>query len=431
MTIVPGRCVVVAGTVALVLASAGGAAAGQPRPAAEAQSGCVACHTTLADPRYSSPVVAFRDDIHAARGFGCVDCHGGDASATDKAAAKDPARGYRGRPQGPDIITVCARCHSDAELMRRFAPRQRVDQASEFAVSVHGKRLQEGDTRVATCVSCHSIHDIRQVSDAKSPVFPTNVAATCARCHADPAHMAPYKGLDGSPLPTDQRANYEKSVHYTALVKQNDLAAPTCNDCHGNHGAAPPGVGAVTNVCGTCHAIFATKFEPSSHGQIFERGCVECHSNHAILQPSDELLGTSGAALCITCHSEGDNGYKAADAMRTGIERVKSALGRTDSLISTVRNEGMEVSEQELGLAEARAKLTLARTEIHSFDPAALNPILEEGLAILSRVEQAGEQAQAELRFRRRGLAASLAAILLVVIGLAWKVREIDRRQRL
>ena len=99
-----------------------------------------------------------------------------------------------------------------------------------------------------------------------------------------------YKLPDGTPLPTNQFADYQKSVHYAALTKGNDLSAPTCNDCHGNHGAAPPGVGAVANVCGTCHAVFAQKFETSVHAQIFDKGCVECHSNHAVLKPSDEML---------------------------------------------------------------------------------------------------------------------------------------------
>jgi hypothetical protein len=35
----------------------------------------------------------------------------------------------------------------------------------------------------------------------------------------------------------------------------------------------------------------------------------------------------------------------------------------------------------------------------------------------------------AELGYRRAGLAISLAAILMVVVGLALKIRQIDRRQ--
>jgi hypothetical protein len=246
-------------------------------PHAEAQTAptansCLACHAAQSDARLTAPAALFtQSDVHRESGFGCVDCHGGNPSAPEKASAHDSGRGYKGKPAGQPAIATCARCHSDAEFMRRFAPRQRVDQAIEFATSVHGKLLATGDTNVATCVSCHGAHGIRRVSDPKSPVFPTKVAATCARCHANAAHMKGYTQPNGSALPTNQPAEYQKSVHYRALTTGNDLSAPTCNDCHGNHGAAPPGVGTVTNVCGTCHAVFAQKFETSVHKQIFDK----------------------------------------------------------------------------------------------------------------------------------------------------------------
>jgi predicted CXXCH cytochrome family protein len=418
-----GGLTVAVGAGALVLAAANRAA---PQPAA-APIGCVACHQGLGDARLSAPVRLFVDDIHRGRGFTCVDCHGGDPAATDQGRAKDRARGYRGKPVGPQVIEVCARCHSDAEFMRRYAPRQRVDQASEYATSVHGQRLAQGDRKVATCVSCHGAHGIRMVSDAKSPVFPLNVAATCAKCHADAAYMRGYTLGDGSPLPVDQRARYEKSVHYVALTKKNDLSAPTCNDCHGNHGAAPPGVGSVVHVCGTCHAVFETKFALSTHGQIFGRGCIECHGNHDVEPPSDALLGTDAGALCVACHAEGDNGFAAARAMRNEIERFKQALEASAALLSRAENAGMEMSDEELTLREARNRLTLARTEVHTFDPKAVQAVLAEGRNLLEQVDKAGAAAIAELRYRRAGLAVSLVAILLVVVALAFKIREVDR----
>ena len=64
--------------------------------------------------RLSAPVTAFATDVHKERGFRCVDCHGGDPTTQDKARAKDPARGYRGKPAGTQIVATCARCHSDA-----------------------------------------------------------------------------------------------------------------------------------------------------------------------------------------------------------------------------------------------------------------------------------------------------------------------------
>lgn len=407
------------------------AARASAQPAPPAVNECVSCHAALPDARLSAPVTAFKDeDVHRRSGYACVDCHGGDPSAADAARAKGPATGFRGAPRGAAQIAACARCHSDAELMRRFAPRQRVDQAAEYAVSVHGRQLAAGDTRVATCANCHGAHGIRVASDAKSPVFPANVAATCAACHADPAHMAGYTGPDGGALSTTQRADYERSVHFAALTKANDLSAPTCNDCHGNHGAAPPGVDAVVNVCGACHTVFATKFATSVHAAIFEKGCVECHGNHDVPEPSDAMLGTGADAVCAACHADADDpGFAGAAAMRAEIERLKESVADVSGLIERARTSGMEVTDQELALGEARNRLVLARTEVHAFDPATLAPVLAEGHTILADVERAGQEALEELRFRRTGLAVSMFAILIVVVALALKIRELDRRE--
>jgi predicted CXXCH cytochrome family protein len=401
--------------------------------AAPASNVCLACHTSQQDTRLSGPATLFtQQDVHREKGFACADCHGGNTTATDKTKAHDAARGFKGKPSGSQVVATCARCHSDAELMRRYAPRQRVDQATEYATSVHGRRLASGDANVATCVSCHGAHGIRLVSDAKSPVFPTNVATTCAACHSDAKRMASYKLPDGSPLPTHQMDDYQKSVHHSAMTKSNDLSAPTCNDCHGNHGAVPPGVGAIANVCGSCHTVFAEKFATSVHKEIFDKGCVECHSNHAILKPSDDLLGVTGKGLCGTCHTAGDKddkGAVGAETMRARIEELKAGIEHSRVLIASVKNAGIDVSDQELALREASTKLTLARTEMHAFQPPQVVPIIAEGTKIVADVDAAGARGVAELRFRRRGLAVSLGAILIVVVGLSLKVRQLDKRQ--
>jgi predicted CXXCH cytochrome family protein len=402
-----------------------------------APNSCLTCHATLPDARLSTPARLFSgQDVHRDRGFECVDCHGGNPANGDKTRAHDvsgreSAMAFRGKPAGQTLIATCARCHSDAELMRTFAPKQRVDQATEYASSVHGKQLAAGDTKVATCASCHGAHGIRLVNDAKSPVFPTNVAATCGSCHADPKHMAGYKKADGSDLPTDQLAQYQKSIHYAAMTKGNDLSAPTCNDCHGNHGAAPPGVGSIANVCGSCHAVFAQKFAASVHQPIFDKGCVECHSNHSVLKPSDQMLSATGHGVCQPCHSpedKSDKGSAAAETMRTQMEALRGRMEATGALIARVKNAGIEVSEEQLALREAGTKLTLARTEMHGFDPARVTPILGDGMKIVAGVDRAGQHGVAELTYRRRGLFISLAAIVVLVVALGLKVRQIDRR---
>lgn len=398
-----------------------GPAGAQPAQA----TGCETCHRNEASESLSAPARDFAlADVHRDRGFTCVNCHGGDPNATDKAAAKAPSTGFRGKPSGQAVIAVCSNCHSDAALMRKYAPRQRVDQAAEYATSVHGQQLAKGDTKVATCVSCHGAHGVRLVSDAQSPVYPLNVATTCTKCHGDAEHMKGYT-LNGGPLPTDQGEKYAKSVHHAAMVERSDLSAPTCNDCHGNHGAAPPGVDAIANVCGTCHTVFATKFALSTHAAIFERGCVECHNNHDILEPTDAMVGTDEKALCSTCHSEGDNGHKAAMAMRAGIEKLKAAISHSEEQVAAVENAGIEMGDEALTVREAANHLTVARTELHAFDPAAVQAVLDEGLGLTTKVDEAAAAAQSELSFRRTGLAISLAAILLVVVALQLKIRTL------
>ena len=68
---------------------------------------------------------------------------------------------YRGEWTAQDIPAACGRCHSDPEYMRRFRPDLRVDQETEYRTSHHGRSLAAGDKRVATCVSCHGVHDIK------------------------------------------------------------------------------------------------------------------------------------------------------------------------------------------------------------------------------------------------------------------------------
>jgi cytochrome c553 len=110
-------------------------AASAPRAGAQqaaTATGCQTCHASQQSATLATPARDFAlTDVHRERGFTCVDCHGGDPSAADKVAAKAPSTSYRGKPSGTQIVTTCSRCHSDAALMRKYAPKQRIDQATE------------------------------------------------------------------------------------------------------------------------------------------------------------------------------------------------------------------------------------------------------------------------------------------------------------
>lgn len=391
------------------------------------QDNCAACHLQTGDERLAGPAKEFPQDIHASKGFGCVSCHGGDARETGM-EAMDPRKGYIGKPSRQQVIQVCGRCHSNAGFMKRYNPSLRVDQVAEYATSVHGQRLRElADTKVATCVSCHPAHTIRPPSDPKSSVHPLHVAGTCGRCHADAKYMTGYK------IPTDQLEKYKMSVHWQAMTAKGDLSAPTCNDCHGNHGAVPPGVGWVGNVCGQCHSVMAELFKKSVHAKAFADmgtpGCATCHENHAIHPASDEMLGVEGQAVCSTCHSADDKGGKAAAQTRALIDSLRAESDKAGAILLQAERAGMEVSQAQFDLNAARDELVKARTAVHAFDVEAVRKEVVPGLAVSAKAYARGVRALEELGFRRKGLAVSLVVIIALIAGLVVKIRQVDRRR--
>jgi len=394
--------------------------------AQDAEDMCVACHGALDAATLSEPVEAFANDVHAAAGFGCVDCHGGDASIAGP-GGMDPALGFLGTPGGRDVIAVCGRCHSDAEFMHQFNPSLRVDQVAEYWTSRHGQLLSStNDSSVATCSDCHHAHGILGASSPASPVHPTNVAATCGGCHADAERMAPYG------IPTDQVVKYSRSVHHVALVEQGDLSAPTCNDCHGNHGAAPPGISWVGNVCGQCHAVMDDRYEESRHAVTFAAlgmpGCATCHGNHEIVQPGDEWLGLGEGSICGRCHGEEDPGGAAALSMRAAIDSLAVRIDSARSVLHEAEQAGMEVSAAQADLSDAHSALIKSRTALHAFSVDAVQEAVEPGQEVAEASLSRGLAALQDLRVRRLGLAASVAVILFLVFGLWLKIRELESR---
>lgn len=407
--------------IAGIIACAGFLASVSQLPAqSKPGNSCLACHTELDD----SFKQQMEGDIHLQKGLGCVGCHGGDASQSDQDLAMASARGFVGRPKPSQVPGFCGKCHSDAGFMKRYNPALRIDQQAEYLTSLHGKLLSQGDQTVATCVSCHGNHGIRPANHPVSRVYPTNVARTCGKCHADTRYMK-------SRLPTDQVARYEGSVHFEALTKKNDLSAPTCNDCHGNHGASPPGVSSVANVCGTCHTRQAELFGQSPHDasfrQLGQAQCLVCHQNHEIVPPSDRMLGGKEPATCANCHGEGDPGYAAADSMSQSIRALVGQLEEAEKLVSQAERAGMEVSRARIGLSEGHDALVGARVVVHRFSASHVKAETDRGMVIAKKTLQQGRQALDELQFRRKGLAASLLVIGLAAIAVFFKIRQIER----
>lgn len=408
-------------TVLPALALSAGAA-----PAGRAPTSCVACHANpdFFDEAGRKIVQSFRGDVHAEVGLSCQDCHGGnpdpglaeDPGAMDPGFAKNP---YHGAPARPDIPRLCGRCHSDPEYMKRFRPDLRVDQEREYASSHHGKLLAQGDTKVATCVDCHGVHGILRVTDPRSPVFPRHVAETCGSCHGDAKRMAGYHLPDGRPLPVDQYARWRRSVHAAALFDKDDLTAPTCNDCHGNHGAAPPGLESVAFVCGQCHGRESELFRASAKRVGFQEHndllagaggqcsacheapdpqakltsvhgfteCATCHENHAVVRPTVAMLSPLPATPCAFCHEGAGRPEGEPEKTRRHYESTRDALlaaAKTSGLagddlfnwlvdraaaLPTHLEQGAEGKQQRPEFARLFAKFRIGKTYFTYPDP--------------------------------------------------------------
>lgn len=472
----------------LALVLGGGLKNGQ----AQTQDQCRTCHRELLE---DAPSQKYVNDVHFQKGISCAGCHGGDPTQADMDAAMDPKKGYIGVPKGTQVtqtcnachanesrmaqwassidtvqfqrfetsvhgkadvatcischdvheirpsrdpqsptyptreVFLCARCHADPAYMRKFNPALPTDQLEKYWTSRHGQRLQQGDTWVATCSDCHTAHTIYPPKDPRSSVYAVNVPIMCARCHSDPAYMKPYG------IPTNQYDLYASTAHGRALLEKHDTGAPACNDCHGNHGAMPPGVQTLSHVCGLCHTLNAEYFSKSPHAAAFEKKglpqCEACHGNHEVPTTSlDQLRPEAPVFMCRKCHSMDDKGTQVARMMYETIRRLVTLEEEARRLLTAAEQKGMDVADAWFQLRDVHNAYLKARTVVHTSDPAEVQKVVEPAVQTAEQARTAGQRALAEFDFRRKGFAFATLWITLLVIALYLKIRQIEARSR-
>ena len=386
---------------------------------AVALASLILSRTAVAQTLEESARASFRDDVHASAGLTCESCHG--QTTAPGAGRAFPSYAIRRVAVAP----MCARCHSDAAYMRKFAPQLRIDQFAEYVTSTHGKRMAAGEERVATCSDCHGSHGIRPVKDPRSPVAPVNTAKTCAACHADGARMAAF-GRQPTPF-----ADWSASVHAAALLTRGDTSAPTCSTCHGSHGATPPGVDAVANVCSQCHAREAELFRASPKKPIFEAmgeaECLACHSNHRIVRPSDQSVGLQPDAVCAKCHDDTTGGATTIVAMKERLDRLAAQIAAGNTVLDRAERAGMLVEDGRTALREAIDHQIHSRVLVHAFALKPVDDMAGQGLTAADGARRVADDALQELRFRRQGLGVATFLILGFLATLWWKIRRLPQ----
>lgn len=134
---------------------------------------CGMCHFEVAE--------QFRASVHGqalARGVTqaplCTDCHDEHKILKHTNEASPVFQG--------NIRNTCGSCHGDVRLTRKF--RMAADRLVSFDASFHGLAAKAGSQIVASCASCHGVHNILPSSDSKSTINLKNLPKTCGQCHA-------------------------------------------------------------------------------------------------------------------------------------------------------------------------------------------------------------------------------------------------------
>jgi Cytochrome c3/Cytochrome c554 and c-prime len=450
----------------------------------ESKDMCFNCHSIL-DGKFKAPADMYKIDVHFRKGIACSACHGGDSKEEDMDKAMNQTAGFIGVPHGSQVSRICAKCHSDefktlsesvhgeqstgkgtiinncvtchgihnivpvkspsskvnganivntcaschndAAFIKKYNPGLRVDQLEQYKTSVHGKRIFEGDTKVANCASCHGNHDIKPVKDPQSHVYPSNIPGTCNKCHGNAEYMKGYN------IPTDQYEKYKSSVHGIAVLEKGDKNAPTCNNCHGDHGAAPPEVESIGRVCGTCHVLNEQMFEQSPHKEAFQQKdlheCAACHSNHAIVHPTDDMLGAGDKSFCIKCHQTGDKGLTLGIEMKHLIDSLNNDVNVANYFMDQAEQKGMDISDARFDYNDIKKVLITTRTSVHYSSLEKYEEAISEGFKMTNKAKIEGQDAINEYYFRRAGLGVSTLFITIIAVALYIKLRKIEKKK--
>lgn len=240
-----------------------------------AQENCYNCHGQKTSPGYVGKAL-YEQSVH---GFlECTKCHTGVTSYPHK---------------NPGEVK-CISCHL---LSSSGAP---VEQAREFALSVHGRAGSGGPG----CADCHGSHYIYPSSDPRSATYKSKVPSLCGQCH---------------PAPLEE---YGKSIHGVLFARLPESGAPGCFDCHLEHRVPPTGEDRwkreLIGKCGSCHARELNTYHKTYHGKVTALGyttiakCWDCHGSHGILPPEDpasRLSSRNIVSTCAECHPGASEGF--------------------------------------------------------------------------------------------------------------------------
>lgn len=262
-----------------------------------ANDDCLMCHSDAEAKAEDGRSIAvdgsrFLESVHGALGLTCTGCH------TDLEGVELP---HAAKLKKVD----CATCHADA--------------VAAFDTSIHAAaRRKDTGSVAATCVDCHTAHDIRASSDPASKTYALSLPQTCSACHGNPAIIE--KGHIAAGNVGDM---FKDSIHGRAITRSGLLVSANCTSCHGAHDIRTKTDpqsrvfrANIPSVCATCHEGIQAQFSRGSHGKALADGsgkgpvCTDCHSAHSIQRADAGSWRLDTINECGTCHTDKIKTYR-------------------------------------------------------------------------------------------------------------------------
>jgi hypothetical protein len=113
-------------------------------------------------------------------------------------------------------------------------------------------------------------------------------------------------------------------------------------------------------------------------------------------------------------------------ALYSLLDHSVSVLSEAQDQVLEAERAGMLMEDSAVRLEEAHQELVRARTEVHLASIAAVEAHTSAAVEAAESALAAAAEAQEEIRYRRGGLLVALAFILVAIVALLLKIRQIE-----
>lgn len=228
---------------------------------------CLDCHQRTREYPHPPTTVGNRRDYALAEYETCKQCH-----FEEYTRSRDSVH-FDAMAAGNADAAICTDCHDAHTVTSLKGPRTEVARTcsschgeiyESYAQSVHGAALNEDNSDVPDCITCHGVHDM---VSATTPAFRRGSVLLCAKCHADEKLMSKYD-VSAGVFKTYLDDFHGKTVGF--YQDQSSEVWPevaVCSDCHGVHDIKPtddPGSSVVkanlVETCRRCHEDATANF---------------------------------------------------------------------------------------------------------------------------------------------------------------------------